>query len=253
MKLLEAEGITVKYGEQTVLKDVSLALDEGQWLMIAGQNGAGKSTLVNAISGAVPHAGSVFYRGQDVRHFKPRRLARCMGVLTQNHSLSYAFTVEEVVRLGRYPYSEGVFGKRGDGDEAMVAQALEQTGLTQLKHKSVLTLSGGELQRTFLAQLIAQNPQILILDEPSNNLDLVYQKQTFQLIAKWLKEEGRAAISISHDLSLAKAYGTHALLLEQGKTIAQGETEKVLTPENLHQAYSMDVYSWMQDMLGRWS
>ena len=116
----------------------------------------------------------------------------------------------------------------------------------------MLTLSGGELQRTFLAQVFAQNPQVLILDEPANHLDLIYQKHIFSLVKDWLKEPGRAVLSVVHDLSLARRYGTHALLLHGGKCIAQGRMREVLTPENLDKVYGMDVYKWMRELLGQW-
>ena len=131
-------------------------------------------------------------------------------------------------------------------------QALGLTGLTELRHASVLTLSGGELQRTFLAQVFAQNPQILILDEPANHLDLIYQKHIFSLIQDWLHQPGRAVISVVHDLSLAKKYGTHAVLMNHGRCAAQGRIDEVLTPERLHDVYDMDVYQWMRDMLEQW-
>jgi len=133
-----------------------------------------------------------------------------------------------------------------------VEKALEATGLTDLRRASVLTLSGGELQRTFLAQVFAQNPQVLILDEPANHLDLVYQKHIFSLIAEWLKAPGRAVMSVVHDLSLARRYGTHAALMNRGKCAAQGKINDVLTPENLRSVYDMDVYAWMQEMLAQW-
>ena len=124
--------------------------------------------------------------------------------------------------------------------------------MTELRRSSVLTLSGGELQRTFLAQVFAQNPQVLILDEPANHLDLVYQKHIFSLIAEWLKEPGRAVLSVVHDLSLARRYGTHAVLMNHGKCVTQGEINDVLTPENLRSVYDMDVYGWMHEMLEQW-
>ena len=116
----------------------------------------------------------------------------------------------------------------------------------------MLTLSGGELQRTFLAQLFAQNPRVLLLDEPTNHLDLVYQKQVFELIGAWLKTPGRAVASVVHDLSLARAYGSHALLLDAGKTRAYGEIADVFTPTHLDAAYDMDVSAWMHGLLNQW-
>jgi iron complex transport system ATP-binding protein len=126
------------------------------------------------------------------------------------------------------------------------------TGMEPFRKQSVLTLSGGELQRTFLAQLLTQDPQLLILDEPTNHLDLVYQKQIFELIKSWIKDTGRAVISVVHDLSLAKAYGTHALLLDRGRVVSSGETGEVLTSEHLNSVYSMDVRAWMRQMLSQW-
>lgn len=253
MKLLEVNGISVRYGELTILDNVSFSLSSGQWMMLVGPNGAGKSTLVNAISQGVPYSGRVNYLGEDIRRLKPHELARQMGVLSQNHSVGYSYTVGEVVRLGRYCHAPGIFSKKSCDHEGAVRAALEMTGMTPFANQSVLTLSGGELQRTFLAQLFAQDPRILILDEPTNHLDPVYQKQTFELIQQWLKTHDGAVISVVHDLSLAKAYGTHALLLDGGRTAACGSVEQVFTPEHLNGAYRMDIGQWMRRMLEQWS
>ncbi len=252
MSMLEVKRLAVRYGEHIVVQDVSFSLEEGQWLMLIGPNGAGKSTIVNAISQGVNYTGEVLWQGKNLRRMKPVEMARNMGVLSQNHAVGYGFTVEEVVRLGRYAYAPGFFGSHKDADPAPIAQALSLTGLTELAGQSVLTLSGGELQRTFLAQLFAQNPKLLILDEPTNHLDLVYQKQIFALIQQWLKDSGRAVISVVHDLSLARAYGTHALLLDKSKAICYGTVGEVFQSELLNKAYGMDVRQWMQTMLGQW-
>ena len=173
-------------------------------------------------------------------------------MLSQSHAMGYGFTVGAVVRLGRYAYSPGLFSGSGEEDEPMVARALELTGLTRFADQNVLTLSGGELQRTFLAQLFAQDPSVLLLDEPTNHLDLVYQKQVFELIAEWVKTPGRAVVSVVHDLSLARAYGTHGLLLDGGQTAAIGEIDAVFAPEHINKAYAMDVPAWMRRMLAQW-
>ena len=250
--MLKGNYITVRYGEHTVVDDVSFTLQEGQWLMLVGPNGAGKSTLIETISMGVPYTGSIELEGQDIRRYKPAQLARKIGVLSQKNSVGYGYSVEEVVGLGRYAYTSSFLSNRDDDGKDQVDRALELTGLTELRKSSVLTLSGGELQRTFLAQVFAQNPQILILDEPANHLDLVYQKHIFSLIAQWLKEPGRAVLSVVHDLSLARRYGTHAVLMNHGKCVTQGEINAVLTPENLRSVYDMDVYGWMHEMLEQW-
>ena len=250
--MLNVENMTVRYGENTIVKAISFDVLEGQWLMLVGPNVAGKSTIVNAIAQGVPYSGNVTFGGKDVRRMKPSEFAKNCGILTQTHNVNYSFTVEEIIRLGRYSYSGGLFAKSSSNDDKAVEEAARLTGMLSLMQQSVLTLSGGELQRTFLAQLFAQNPKLLILDEPSNHLDLVYQRQIFELTREWLAHSGRAVISVVHDLSLAKKYGTHALLLHNGRIEAFDTADKVLTRANLNTVYSMDVYAWMQSQLTIW-
>lgn len=250
--MLKANNVAVRYGDYEVVKGVSFDLQEGQWLMLVGPNGAGKSTLIHAISQGAPYTGAIQLGGRDIRSYKPTQLARKVGVLSQQNSVGYSYTVEEIVGLGRYAHSSGLFGGRDDDGEEHIDRALTLTGLRELRHHSVLTLSGGELQRTFLAQVFAQDPEILILDEPANHLDLVYQKHIFALIREWLRKPGRAVVSVVHDLSLARLYGTHAVLMHHGKCVAQGEIAEVLTPDNLRAVYDMDVYDWMRELLGQW-
>ena len=249
--MLRVENLSVAYGDLTILNGVSFDLQAGEWLMVVGPNGAGKSTLIQAVTGAVPAKGTVFFEGRDTRTMKAHELARNVGVLAQNHFVGYAFSVEEVVRLGRYAYAPTIFS-RHSGEEDAVRQALEQTGLVAQRHQSVLTLSGGELQRTFLAQTFCQDPRLLLLDEPTNHLDLVYQKQVFELIQTWLRQKGRAVISVVHDLSLARAYGTRALLLDHGQVVAHGAMGEVFSDEVLNRVYRMDVRDWMIKMLAQW-
>ena len=249
--MLKVENLSVAYGDLTILQDVSFSLEPGEWLMIVGPNGAGKSTLINAITGSAPAKGDVFFEGRNTRTMKPHELARGIGVLAQSHFVGYSFSVEEVVRLGRYAYAPTIFS-RHSGEEDAVRQALEQTGMWAQRRQSVLTLSGGELQRTFLAQTFCQDPRLLLLDEPTNHLDLVYQKQVFELIQDWLKKEGRAVVSVVHDLSLARAYGTRAILLDRGQVVADGPMDAVFSDEVLDRVYRMDVRDWMLRMLDQW-
>lgn len=250
--MLEVKNLSVRYGNFSILENLSFSVDQGQWLMIAGPNGAGKSTALNAITQGTPYSGTVLFEGNDVKKMKAIDRARRIGVLTQSHFVGYDFTVEEVVRLGRYAHAPGLFSKQDDTNEEAVEEALALTGMGGQRKQSVLTLSGGELQRTFLAQVFAQQPRLLLLDEPTNHLDLVYQKQVFSLISQWLQSPGRAVVSVVHDLSLAKAFGTHAVLMNQGKSIACGKVNEVLCRENLDPVYGMDVAGWMKQMLSQW-
>ncbi len=250
--MLEVKDLTVQYGDLVILDTLSFKLEEGQWLMIAGPNGAGKSTIINAVSQGAPYSGEILVGKRDVKSYRSYERARMIGILSQHHHLNYSFSVEEIIRLGRYAYNPGIFSKQKDEDEEYIKEAIEMTGLGTILSQSVLTLSGGEIQRVFLAQLFAQNPHILMLDEPTNHLDLLYQKQIFGLLQEWLKKPGRAIVSVMHDLGQAKAYGSQALLLNKGKLAASGAIEQVLSKENLDSVYGMDVFSWMQGLLQQW-
>ena len=250
--MLEVQNVTVSYGSHTVVDHLSFRVQPGQWLMIVGPNGAGKSTILSAITQGVGYRGKVLLHGTDIKKQKAAHRAREIGVLAQNHYVGYDFTVEEIVKLGRYAHSSGLLSGHKDEDAQAVERALALTGMTSQRRQSALTLSGGELQRTFLAQVLAQEPKLLLLDEPTNHLDLMYQKEMFALIQDWLRTPGRAVVSVVHDLSLARSYGTHALLLHQGKAVAQGEIADVLSSGHLDPVYGMDVAAWMRKLLSQW-
>ena len=251
--IITTEHLTKKYKNFTSVNHVSLHIRKGSIYGFLGPNGAGKSTALAAITQGTPYTGRVLFEGQNVRSMKPALRARAIGVLAQNHFVGYGFTVEEVVRLGRFAYAGGVFGRSQEDDAGHVEQALTLTGLQDKRRQSVLTLSGGELQRTFLAQVLAQDPKLLLLDEPTNHLDLIYQKQIFALIGQWLQTPGRAVVSVVHDLSLARAFGTDALLMDSGRKIALGRANDVLTPANLDRIYGMDVAAWMRGLYRQWA
>lgn len=251
--MLEVQNLSVRYGDRQILDRLSFSLCAGQWLMIAGPNGAGKSTIVRALSQGCAYSGRILFEGADTAKMRPKLLGRSLGFLTQSHQVNYPFTVREIVALGRYPYSRGVLGKGSAEDDRLIEEAIQAAGLSTLSDRSVLTLSGGELQRTFLAQVFAQNPHVIVLDEPTNSLDLLHQKQTFELIDDWLRMHDRAVISIVHDLSLARLYGTEALLLSQGEIAAKGSPEEVFSAAYLDEVYGMDVVGYMKSILASWA
>jgi iron complex transport system ATP-binding protein len=247
--MLDVQDLRVSYGTLKIVDGVSFCAPENAWLMIVGPNGAGKSTLLSALTQGAPYTGQALVNGRDLKRMKSRERAQAIGMLAQNHMVGYGFSVQEVVELGRYAYSRGRLNAE---DRRMIDEALERTGMADKRGQSVLTLSGGELQRAFLAQAFAQDPQVLLLDEPTNHLDLVYQKQIFSLIADWAKQPGRTVVSIMHDLSVARRYGTEAMLLNRGKLVAIGAPDEVLSPARLESVYEMDVYEWMRDLLSAW-
>ena len=243
------ENVSVVRGGQTLLQDVSMHIHCGQLTVLIGQNGAGKTTLIRALLGEYAHGGTIRHvdgEGRDVAHMRT-------GYVPQHLEFDKEMpvTVEDFLAasLTRRPVWTGV----GKKTRAQVMEALKMVEGEKLLHRPLGRCSGGELQRTFLAQVFAQNPKLLILDEPANHLDLIYQKHIFSLIEAWLKQPGRAVISVVHDLSLAKKYGTHAVLMDRGRCAAQGKTAEVITRERLEAVYGMDVYGWMRDLLGQWA
>jgi len=250
--MLEVKHLSAYYGDQPVLHDISFSVQSGEWLMITGPNGAGKSTLMQALLQGVPHTGDVLLDGQPIQALKPRERARRMGLLAQGYAAGYDFTVEEIVRLGRYAYHDALSGFSAQ-DEAAVEQALAATGTLRLRRSPISQVSGGEAQRAFLAQLFAQNPKLLLLDEPSAHLDLSYQKQIFELIQIWLRHEGRAVTSVVHDLSIARRFGTRVILLDHGRIAADAPPPRALTPALLQEVYGMDVAGWMRIMYDNWA
>lgn len=250
--MLKVKNLSVNYGDVEIIKDINFSLEPNDWLMIIGPNGAGKTTIAKAISQSAPYSGEIIMEGKSVGEMDNIERAKNIGVLMQNHYVAYAYTVKEVISLGAYSRKEGFFSRKNKDEEENINKALEKTGLTEMKNRSILTLSGGEIQRTFLSQLLLQNPKLMILDEPTNHLDLVYQEEIFELIDQWRKEEKRGVISVVHDLRLARMYGNKTLLLNDGKVHAFGETEEVMTRKNLEEVYKMDVYRWMNELNKKW-
>lgn len=250
--LLEIKGISVRIKDRKIVDSISFKVDEHDIYMVMGPNGAGKTTLFKAIMGIMPHKGKVFLDGIDIETFKPKELAKKIGVLSQKHQPQFAHSVYDVVSLGRYAYQSGIFRRLSEKDKEKIEEVLVLTGIEDIRDQSVLTLSGGELQRTFLAQLFAQDPQILILDEPASHLDLQYQIAVFDLLVKWVREKKRAVIASVHDLNTVYSYGTKALLMNRGKVHSEGAVDEVLKRENLKSVYNVDVAEWMKNLLKHW-
>lgn len=249
--MLKVNDLSVAYQGFHALRGVSFYVQPGQWLMIFGPNGAGKSTLLNSVTQVIPYQGQVLLDGVDAKKMKPRAFARKAAVLRQTHGLEYAFTVEQLVSLGRYAH-QGAFSGGDKLGQQKVEEALIMCGLLEKRHQNALTLSGGELQRAFLAQVFAQDAPLLLLDEPTSHLDLKYQRELFEIIRIWLEAPGRAVLSVVHDLLLARRYGSHGVLLKDGKAVAMGMMEEVLTPGHLLTAYQMDVGQWLSSLYEPW-
>jgi len=239
--MLQVEHLTVEIAGMRLLDNVSLTLNNQERLMVVGPNGSGKSTLISAISQGIPYRGKVSMDGKNASRISSAELARRVGVFSQHNEVNYGFTVEEIVKLGRYAYAKGLFSGGDQEAGEKVEMALEMTGLTGQRYQSVLTLSGGELQRVFLAQLFAQAP-----------LDIQYQKQLFALIDQWAEKKERAVMAVVHDLSLARLYGTGILLLNQGKIVACGSQGGGFSRGEPSPGFNMVGGGWGEIFYGQW-
>lgn len=229
------------YDGKPVLKGVSLSVGEGEVVSIIGPNGAGKSTLIKLIAGILsPQAGEIEILGHPLQKWKRRNLARVIALVPQGAYIPPTFSVRESVFLGRAPYLSfpGIARER---DIKAVEKAMRWAKIEHLEDNLVGELSGGERQRVILARALAQEPRILLLDEPTAHLDIHHQVSILGLIRKLAHEEGLAVLTVLHDLNLASFFSDRIILLGYGKVLAQGSPEEVIKREKLKEAYGSNI------------
>ena len=243
--MLKIEGLSVSYGDRRVLHNVSLEVNSGEVLALIGPNGAGKSSLVRAVSGVVPvesghiHNGDLSYR-YDLLTLTSMQRARCLAVVPQAASMPPAFTVWETVMMGRTPHLN-FLGQVSAKDEAIARQALQKVDALELSERRVGELSGGEQQRVLLARALTQSTPILLLDEPTSNLDLHYQVGFMETVRTLAHQDKLAVLVVLHDLNTAARYADRVALLVDGEITAAGTPQQVLTPELISTAYHLPV------------
>ncbi len=234
--LLRAEVVSVAAGGRDVLRDVSLTVAAGEVLGLIGPNGAGKSTFVRAATGIVPlTAGSIEVAGQRLEALNQRERARLVAVVQQLPEAPATMTVAELVLLGRSPHL-GLLARESAHDFAVAEAAMRRAGCDALAERALGTLSGGERRRAFIARALAQEPRLLLLDEPTANLDVQAQCETLELL-RALAAEGVGVLVVAHDLTLAAAYCDRLMLLAQGSVVATGTPADVLTAANVRGVY----------------
>lgn len=242
--MIRAEQVTVELGGRRVVDSVDLEVPSGELLALVGPNGAGKSTLLSVLAGERrPDAGRVLLRDRAIQHIEPLELARLRAVLTQDNAVSFPFRVAEVVEMGRSPWMRT---PARELDDQAIAAALERADVEHLVGRRFTELSGGERARVSLARVLAQETEVVLLDEPTAALDLRHQEDVLR-IARSLAAEGRTVIVVLHDLSLAGAYADRVALLEQGRMRALGRPVDVLTEALVSEVYGLDVEVLVRD------
>jgi len=265
--MLELVNLYCGYGAGDVLHNISLKVEKGEFLCLAGPNGCGKSTLLKAIARLLPFRGNITIAGsetsgnttsgaetaaRETNTLSRKELARRVALLSQISPLYFPFTVYDTVAMGRYAHRKSWFANTDSADNAAIEEALASLGLDTLREKLINELSGGQLQLVFLARTLAQNPKIILLDEPTNHLDLKHQITLLDHLRAWVKAGERSIIAVFHDLNLALRYGDTAALMSEGKITAHGKAEEIFTGPTLATVYGMDVRGFMQESLGKW-
>jgi iron complex transport system ATP-binding protein len=240
--LLRAGDVTFGVNGTKILRRVSLALQPGEFVGLIGPNGAGKSTLLKVISGLWRGAdGTLELLGRPLNNYQPKEAAQIIAHVPQFTLLDFAFTVREVVLMGRSPHL-GRFQLEGPRDRAIADQAMQITNTLDLAGRFVNTLSGGERQRVLIARALAQQPQILLLDEPTSNLDIRHQLGVLELIRALAHDQGLGVLAAIHDLDSAARFCDRLVLLAQGAVVAEGRPADVLTADTLGRVFGVEIW-----------
>ncbi|WP_305065462.1 heme ABC transporter ATP-binding protein [Methanococcoides sp.] len=236
--MLEIKDLTVSYGSRKILEDINISAEKGEFLGILGPNGSGKTTLVKAITKVLkPESGEINLSGRSIKHMNGSELAKHVAVVSQVISINFEFAVKDIVMMGRTPY---IKSNESPEDFDIVEESMEKTKTDFLKDRLVTQLSGGELQRVIIARALAQQTDILLLDEPTSHLDITNQIDILNLI-KDESRKGKLVVAVVHDLNLAAYYCDKIALIRDGKLMSLGTPAEVLTPETIGKVYNLPV------------
>ncbi len=254
MVAIEARDVHARYastrGTADPLAGVSLALEAGELVCILGPNGAGKSTLMRVLAGTLaPARGEVTLFGKAMAASDRRDVARVLAVVPQQSEVAWGFAVRDVVTMGRAPHQDG-WMRAGEEDRRVVSEVLELCDLTQLASRPVDELSGGEQKRVAIARALAQKPRVLLLDEPAAFLDVRHQIALYDLLAQSVAREKLACLVVMHDLNVAAQYATRVVLAKEGRFVAVGAVDEVMTYARLRETFDADLYVGVNELRG---
>jgi len=241
MVRLYTEGLNISYDEQLIVKNLSVKIPDRKITTIIGSNGCGKSTLLKAITRIISQqSGTVLLDGKDISKENTKILAKKMTILPQSPESAAGLSVGELVSYGRFPYQKG-FGRITKKDYEIIDWALEVTGLLDFKFRSVDSLSGGQRQRVWIAMALAQETDIIFLDEPTTYLDMAHQLEVLELLQKLNIEQERTIVMVLHDLNHAARFADYIIALKEGHIVKAGNCEEVMTPEVLKKVFQIDA------------
>ena len=251
--MIEVKNIYCGYDNKKIIKDLSFNVNNGENLCIVGPNGCGKSTLLKSIANIIEYEGSVKIDNKEVSSFSRIDLAKKVALMSQTSQIYFPYTVYDTVSLGRYAYSKGACSKLSLTDKRIIVDSMKKVGIYELKDKLITELSGGQLQRVFLAKIFAQDPDIILLDEPTNHLDFKNQIDLLENLNEWVKTNNKIVIGVLHDLNLVQYFADKVLMIQSGKVVSYGRPEDVLKGEILNDIYGMDIKEFMVNILQKWA
>lgn len=241
MVRLYTNEINIGYGDQLIVKDLSVQIPDKKITTIIGSNGCGKSTLLKAITRIISHqSGNVLLDGEDISKGNTKELAKKMAILPQTPESASGLTVGELVSYGRFPHQKGM-GRLSKKDYEVINWALEVTGITDFKYRQVDALSGGQRQRVWIAMALAQETDIIFLDEPTTYLDMAHQLEVLELLQKLNAEQERTIVMVLHDLNQAARFADYIVALKEGEIVKAGDCEEVITHEVLKKVFNIDA------------
>lgn len=239
--IVEARDISVEIGHRRILKGVALEAAEGEIVALLGPNGAGKTTLLRTLNSTVtPSHGEVLLDGEPLSRLSRREIAKAIAVVAQENETKFPVSVLDFVLAGRFVHGRA-FGWESDADVEAAGRALRLCDLEDFKERMMNELSGGERQRVVLARALAAETSVLLLDEPTANLDLAHQASMFRVVRAKCRDTGMCAVVITHDLNIASEFADRVVLLQSGSVVAAGTPSEVLTTENVQQVYNIPV------------
>lgn len=250
--MLNIKDVSCGYGNEDIVKNVSFSVERGKNLCIVGPNGCGKSTLLKSIANILEYKGNITIDSKEIKKLSRKDLAKNVALMTQASNIYFPYTVYETVSLGRYAHLKGVFSKINKKDDEIILNSIESVGLLDIKDKLISELSGGQLQRVYLARAFAQDPDIILLDEPTNHLDLKCQIEILDYLNKWTKENNKIVVAVLHDLNLVQTFGEKVVMMNKGEIIKSGTPKEVLSGKKLKEVYGVDVKGFMIDALEKW-
>lgn len=249
--MLNFKDVVAAYGETEILRRFNAVICQGEFVGLIGPNGTGKSTLLKCLSGLVPvKSGEIILEGKDNAKYSQRERAQMVAVVPQSFDIDYDFTVEDIVLMGRNPYLSYKV-KECQRDYDVVTEAMHATKTLQLKKRLYNTLSGGEKQRVIIARAIAQEPDIILLDEPTSSLDIHHQIEVMELIRNLNLKKSMTVVAVLHDINLASRYCNRLILMKNGQVIVDGTPEQVITEENLKKIYDMKMFIQENKLFGK--